>query len=257
MPALTIRGSDGGKIWKEAECFQVSRQLVILRSSGGKSRRLPYFTDALEHGRKYASEPERKPGQFQLDPRFKSLEGEDWLKISLDGQEINRRGCDHTATLCWHHDCLWLEDEQGQSLAVLEDGLWRDGVGLTGEVLEVRGESWQPLGPAASRRERPSALAERATSSPNPASEETGPDLSRFVLLCHVPRSQVWAGSRGAQRGNTHLHVRDERFDAGRIHRLRGQALCGKRGWYERPVEFPSEFTDLCPRCSEIASRPS
>ena len=77
----------------------------------------------------------------------------------------------------------------------------------------------------------------------------------RFELLYHVPRSQVWEGSRGRQSGNTHLHVREERFDVGRIHRTRGQALCGRSAWYARPPEFPSEFADFCPRCAEIAAR--
>ena len=74
----------------------------------------------------------------------------------------------------------------------------------------------------------------------------------RFERRYHVPRSQVWAGSRGRQRGNIHLHV-TEPFTAGRIKRAPGQALCGKRGWYERPVD-EYDHSD-CPRCAEIAAR--
>ncbi len=57
-------------------------------------------------------------------------------------------------------------------------------------------------------------------------------------LVYYVPRSQVWAGSRGRARGNVHLHVD-------------GRALCGRaRGWYERtpdPDELGTEHR--CPRC--------
>jgi hypothetical protein len=81
-------------------------------------------------------------------------------------------------------------------------------------------------------------------------------DDALFEPRYHVPRSQVWAGSRGQQSGHTHLHVKAD-FDLGRIHRRQGQALCGKRGWYERPPEFASEREPeaLCPRCREIAGR--
>ncbi len=72
----------------------------------------------------------------------------------------------------------------------------------------------------------------------------------------HVPRSQVWAGSRGKQTGNVHLHVLGE-FQSGRIHRSKGQALCGRAGWYERSPEgdYETSADALCPRCVEIASR--
>lgn len=75
-----------------------------------------------------------------------------------------------------------------------------------------------------------------------------------FELRYHVPRSQVWQGSRGAQKGHTHLHV-TEAIDWGRLKRSKGQALCGKRGWYERPPEFESEKADICPRCADLADR--
>lgn len=68
----------------------------------------------------------------------------------------------------------------------------------------------------------------------------------------HVPRSQVWEGSRGRQSGLVHLHVTAP-FDFGRIHRSTGQALCGRTGWYERPAEGEP----LCPRCDEIRARAS
>lgn len=69
----------------------------------------------------------------------------------------------------------------------------------------------------------------------------------------HVPRSQVWTGSRGAQTGLVHLHVRHgEAFQAGRIRRIESQALCGRRGWYERQ---PGDGEELCPRCVAISAR--
>lgn len=61
-------------------------------------------------------------------------------------------------------------------------------------------------------------------------------DQELFEPRYHVPRSQLWERSAGRQRGHVHLHVR-ARFDLGRIHRQPGQALCGRRGWYERPLE--------------------
>ena len=97
--------------------------------------------------------------------------------------------------------------------------------------------------------------AKQAVASGRGSQPLAGAESEPFELRYHVPRSQVWAGSRGRQSGNTHLHVRAERFDLGRIHRLKGQPLCGKRGWYERPPEYDSEFRDLCPRCQEIAAR--
>jgi hypothetical protein len=72
----------------------------------------------------------------------------------------------------------------------------------------------------------------------------------------HVPRSQVWEGSRGGQSGKVHLHVLDE-LHVGRLHRRRGAALCGRSGWYERPPEYESERADeaLCPLCVGMANR--
>jgi hypothetical protein len=61
----------------------------------------------------------------------------------------------------------------------------------------------------------------------------------RTEPLYHVPRSQVWEGSRGRQSGKVHLHVD-------------GRALCGRRGWYERA---PMEGEEACPRCVAKAEK--
>jgi hypothetical protein len=73
----------------------------------------------------------------------------------------------------------------------------------------------------------------------------------------HVPRSQVWEGSRGRQSGNVHLHVRNgpAKFTAanGRtLTRGGGVSLCGRNGWYERE---PCDGEQRCPRCVELAAR--
>lgn len=69
--------------------------------------------------------------------------------------------------------------------------------------------------------------------------------------LYHVPRSQVWAGSRGRQQGHVHLHVLERIVPGGRFTvRQPGRALCLARGWYERPRE---EGEQLCPRCVQLA----
>lgn len=74
-----------------------------------------------------------------------------------------------------------------------------------------------------------------------------------FDLRYHVPRSQVWQGSRGRQVGHVHLHVKQgEAFQAGRIRRVQWQALCGRSAWYDRE---PTEGEGMCPRCTEIGSR--
>ncbi len=66
----------------------------------------------------------------------------------------------------------------------------------------------------------------------------------------HVPRSQVWEGSRGRASGCVHLHVTSS-VEFGRITREPQQALCGKRGWYERPAEGER----ICPRCDRLRDR--
>lgn len=82
--------------------------------------------------------------------------------------------------------------------------------------------------------------------------------MDGLIRRYHVPRSQVWEGSRGRQSGRVHLHVpAGGRFDHGRIHRAGGDALCGRASWYERAPLGNHELSDdaLCPRCVEIASR--
>ena len=74
-----------------------------------------------------------------------------------------------------------------------------------------------------------------------------------FDAEYHVPRSQVWEGSRGGQSGHVHFYVKaGEAFQAGRIRRVERQTLCGKRAWYHRPADGET----VCPRCMEIATRP-
>lgn len=67
--------------------------------------------------------------------------------------------------------------------------------------------------------------------------------MTGWVEQYHIPRSQVWEGSRGGQKGNVHLHVAGhERISLASqrppqtvIQRDAGSTLCGKlRGWMER-----------------------
>lgn len=68
----------------------------------------------------------------------------------------------------------------------------------------------------------------------------------------HVPRSQVWEGSRGRQAGHVHLHV-TEPYEHGRLQRRTGEALCTRKpAWYERA---PVDGEQHCPRCLAIAGR--
>lgn len=79
-----------------------------------------------------------------------------------------------------------------------------------------------------------------------------------FDLLYHVPWSQVHPGSRGGQTGLVHLHVKaGDVFVSGRIRRSERQALCGRRGWYERPLEAGEgeSLAGVCGRCVDIATR--
>ena len=74
-----------------------------------------------------------------------------------------------------------------------------------------------------------------------------------FDLRYHVPRSQVWEGSRGGQTGKVHLYVKaGEAFQAGRIRRVERETLCGRVAWSSRPAE---DGETLCPRCIEIGTR--
>jgi hypothetical protein len=76
----------------------------------------------------------------------------------------------------------------------------------------------------------------------------------------HVPRSQVWPGSRGGQRGYVHLQVLrgPHTFTAANGSRLKrggGVALCGKmQGWWERAPER-DETEHRCPRCVDLSER--
>lgn len=89
-------------------------------------------------------------------------------------------------------------------------------------------------------------------SSPHPARD---PAIDDWTVLYHVPRSQVWEGSRGGQRGNLHLHATST-LQIGRMVRHAGsyaKALCGKAGWYTRPVEWHD--AGRCPECEARAVR--
>jgi hypothetical protein len=60
------------------------------------------------------------------------------------------------------------------------------------------------------------------------------------IARYHVPRSQVWEGSRGRQTGRIHLHVD-------------GRVLCGARlPWYGRE---PMEGEERCSRCVARAEK--
>lgn len=69
----------------------------------------------------------------------------------------------------------------------------------------------------------------------------------------HVPRNQVWEGSRGRQTGRVHFHVTETvNLDRG-LRRSAGEALCSrKHGWYERP---PVDGEQDCPECVARAAR--
>lgn len=83
------------------------------------------------------------------------------------------------------------------------------------------------------------------------SADNTTPERVSAVLRYHVPRSQVWLGSRGGQEGKLHIHV-TEPLRSGRLSRAVGQALCGRRGWYERPSKGE---TAICSNCAEKAAR--
>lgn len=78
--------------------------------------------------------------------------------------------------------------------------------------------------------------------------------MTAVVERYHVPGSQVWQGSRGAARGNVHLHVLED-VTLGRLARRAGECLCPKRhGSYERTLD-PGEVEFRCERCAAIAAR--
>lgn len=68
----------------------------------------------------------------------------------------------------------------------------------------------------------------------------------------HVPRSQVWEGSRGRQVGKVHLHVTEPLFSPPLV-RSAGKSLCGRVGWYERPLD--GDRYEMCPTCVKRAER--
>jgi hypothetical protein len=92
------------------------------------------------------------------------------------------------------------------------------------------------------------------------ATSESG---DRYAARYHVPRSQVWEGSRGRQQGKVHLHVLGQKrqlqfttASARVLERGDGETLCGKqRGWYEVPVENGHADAERCPKCVERAER--
>lgn len=75
--------------------------------------------------------------------------------------------------------------------------------------------------------------------------------MSPWVVLRNVPRSQVWAGSRGGHRGRLHLRA-TEPFESGRLRREPGLLLCGAVPWH---TESPEAGYSQCPRCLELAER--
>lgn len=77
--------------------------------------------------------------------------------------------------------------------------------------------------------------------------------MTTAELRYHVPRSQVWEGSRGRQKGHYHIHV-TERLLSPPLVRVPGASLCGKRGWYERPPQNGDDY-ETCPTCLKRAER--
>jgi hypothetical protein len=73
-------------------------------------------------------------------------------------------------------------------------------------------------------------------------------------LLYHVPRSQVWEGSRGRQRGHFHIHVTERLFSPPLV-RNAGYSLCGKAGWYETDDLVGRPGVTICPTCLKRAER--
>lgn len=79
----------------------------------------------------------------------------------------------------------------------------------------------------------------------------------KIRVLYHVPRSRVWQGSCGGQRGYAHIHVANgpARFTAENsrsITRGGGVSLCQRHGWYEHPAESGDK---PCPKCRDLAER--
>ena len=73
-----------------------------------------------------------------------------------------------------------------------------------------------------------------------------------WTLVYHVPRSQVWEGSRGRASGCVHLTNAAGWVQVGRIDVPPGRALCKKPpGWYEREDHGERR----CPECVRRAER--
>jgi hypothetical protein len=73
----------------------------------------------------------------------------------------------------------------------------------------------------------------------------------------HVSKNQCYPGSRGGQRGNTHLHVL-EPLHSGRLHREvgDGKSLCGRYPWWHREPEHDEVNADhRCPKCVALAEK--
>jgi hypothetical protein len=83
--------------------------------------------------------------------------------------------------------------------------------------------------------------------------EQFGETFAPKVLtpMYHVPSSQTWQGSAGAQSGNIHLHVNED-MKLGRRTRKKGECLCSKkRGTFERA---PEGETKMCGECVKVAT---
>lgn len=80
----------------------------------------------------------------------------------------------------------------------------------------------------------------------------------RWRLVRSVPRSQVWPGSRGGERGRIHLRLAGDGISSpvriGRLNRYPGQLLCAKGPWHSETARFDDDET-RCSRCQELADR--
>lgn len=76
--------------------------------------------------------------------------------------------------------------------------------------------------------------------------------MTVVVERYHIPKSQLYEGSRGGHRGNVHLHVLED-VKLGRLVRKSGECLCSKKhGSYERE---PDDNETRCPSCDRIAKK--
>lgn len=85
---------------------------------------------------------------------------------------------------------------------------------------------------------------------PDPVAEVLASEI-KLIARYHVPKSQVYPGSRGAAKGHVHLHVL-EPMKLKRIVRNTGECLCSKKhGSDERAPD--SADTTMCPACVKVA----